>query len=126
MTDRVFLSMDGLPMTRNSLAGIVGGLKRASGVKRLHARLFRHTFAVKYRMNGGHLVTLQRFWRPRVERVESRQPPSTPRAVDGGTVKRGKLAGLGKCLSTRDVVPVEVRGGGIPSCAPDEQPTAIA
>ena len=50
MTDRVFLSMDGLPMTRNSLAGIVGGLKRASGVKRLHARLFRHTFAVKYRM----------------------------------------------------------------------------
>jgi integrase/recombinase XerC/integrase/recombinase XerD len=58
-TDRVFLSMDGLPMTRNSLAGIVGRLKRASGVGRLHAHLFRHTFAVKYLMNGGDLVTLQ-------------------------------------------------------------------
>ena len=47
-TDRVFLSMDGLPMTRKPLAGIVGRLKKASGVNRLHAHLFRHTFAVKY------------------------------------------------------------------------------
>jgi site-specific recombinase XerD len=59
-TDRVFLSMDGLPMTRYALAGIMGRLKKASGVKRLHAHLFRHTFAVKYLMNGGDLVTLQR------------------------------------------------------------------
>ena len=58
--DQLFLSMDGIPMTRGSLSSVLGRLKKASGVERLHAHLFRHTFAVKYLMNGGDLITLQR------------------------------------------------------------------
>jgi len=58
--EHLFLSMDGLPMTRHSLESALGRLKRASGVERLHGHLFRHTFAVKYLMNGGDLLTLQR------------------------------------------------------------------
>ena len=58
--NRVFLSMDGAPMTRNSLQSVFTRLKRSSGVPRVHGHLFRHTFAVKYLMNGGDLVTLQR------------------------------------------------------------------
>lgn len=45
--DNLFLSLDGMPMTRNSLAGVLGRLKKASGVRRLPVHLFRHTFAVK-------------------------------------------------------------------------------
>lgn len=58
--EHLFLSMDGMPMTRHSLESMLGRLKRTSGVERLHGHLFRHTFAVKYLMNGGDLLTLQR------------------------------------------------------------------
>jgi site-specific recombinase XerD len=58
--EHLFLSMDGMPMTRHSLESMLSRLKRSSGVDRLHEHLFRHTFAVKYLMNGGDLVTLQR------------------------------------------------------------------
>lgn len=34
-------------------------LKKPSGVDRLHGHLFRHTFAVKYLLNGEDLITLQ-------------------------------------------------------------------
>ncbi|TET96982.1 MAG: site-specific integrase, partial [Anaerolineales bacterium] len=49
----------GMPMNRGSLSSVLYRLKKASGVRRLHAQLFRDTFAVKYLMNGGDLVTLQ-------------------------------------------------------------------
>jgi site-specific recombinase XerD len=42
------------------LTSVIQRLKKSSGVRRLHAHLFRHTFAVKYLMNGGDIVTLQR------------------------------------------------------------------
>ena len=58
--DHLFLSMDGMPMTRNSLGSVMQRLKKSSGVARLHGHLFRHTFAVKYLLNGGDLITLQR------------------------------------------------------------------
>jgi site-specific recombinase XerD len=58
--DKLFLSMDGIPMTRGSISSILYRLKKSSGVERLHAHLFRHTFAVKYLMNGGDVMTLQR------------------------------------------------------------------
>jgi len=57
---QLFLSMDGMPMTRGSLSSVLHRLKKSSGVNRLHAHLFRHTFAVKYLMNGGDVMTLQR------------------------------------------------------------------
>ena len=58
--DQLFLSMGGMPMNRGSLSSVLYRLKRASGVQRLHAHLFRNTFAVKYLTNGGDLFTLQR------------------------------------------------------------------
>jgi site-specific recombinase XerD len=58
--DQLFLSMDGMPMTRGSLSSVLYRLKKPSGVDRLHAHLFRHTFAVRYLMNGGDVMTLQR------------------------------------------------------------------
>ncbi len=58
--DHLYMSMDAGPMTRNSLQSVISRLKKSSGVERIHAHLFRHTFAVKYLMNGGDLVTLQR------------------------------------------------------------------
>ena len=57
--DTIFLSLDGMPLTRNSLESIMGRLRKASGITRLHGHLFRHTFAVKYLLNGGDLITLQ-------------------------------------------------------------------
>jgi integrase/recombinase XerC/integrase/recombinase XerD len=58
--NQLFLSMDGMPMTRGSLSSVLYRLKKSSGVERVHAHLFRHTFAVKYLMNGGDVMTLQR------------------------------------------------------------------
>lgn len=58
--DNLFLSMDGMPMTGDSMTSVFQRLKKSSGVRRLHAHLFRHTFAVKYLMHGGDVMTLQR------------------------------------------------------------------
>lgn len=58
--DEVFLTTDGNPLTYNSLKLIVQRLADKSGIPRLHLHLFRHTFAVKYLMNGGDLMTLKR------------------------------------------------------------------
>ena len=55
----IFLAGDGVPMTRNSLEQVVRRLRLNSGIKRLHAHLFRHTFAVKFLESGGDLRTLQ-------------------------------------------------------------------
>jgi len=57
--DNLFLSPDGMPMTRNSLESMIRRLRISSGITRLHAHLFRHTFAVKFLTNGGDLRTLQ-------------------------------------------------------------------
>jgi integrase/recombinase XerD len=57
--DQLFLSPDGVPMNRNSLQLVIRRLRLATGITRLHAHLFRHTFAVKFLTNGGDLRTLQ-------------------------------------------------------------------
>jgi site-specific recombinase XerD len=57
--DRVFLNLDGGPMTETGLKLLFRRLAESSGVKRLHAHLLRHTFAVNYLMNGGDVFTLQ-------------------------------------------------------------------
>lgn len=58
--DQVFLSMDGYPMTRNSAECIIRRLRGTSGVRKLHAHLLRHTFAVNFLSAGGDLETLRR------------------------------------------------------------------
>jgi len=58
-TDRVFLNLDGAPMTVTGLKLMFRRLADNSGVKRLHTHLLRHTFAVNYLMNGGDVFTLQ-------------------------------------------------------------------
>ncbi len=57
--DRLFLSLDGEPMTRNGLETIISRLRARSGVARLHAHLLRHTFATRFLDNGGQLEDLQ-------------------------------------------------------------------
>jgi len=57
--DRVFLNLDGGPMTAAVLKLMIQRLGQVSGVPRLHAHLLRHTFAVNYLMNGGDVFTLQ-------------------------------------------------------------------
>ena len=57
--DRVFLNLDGRPMTEAGLKLMIQRLAQVSGVTRLHAHLLRHTFAVNYLMNGGDVFTLQ-------------------------------------------------------------------
>lgn len=56
----VFLSVDGYPLTRNAMEGIVRRLRITSGVSKLHAHLFRHTFAVNFIAGGGDVETLRR------------------------------------------------------------------
>ena len=46
-------------MTRNAMESIIRRLRISSKIPRLHAHLFRHTFAVKFLTNGGDLRTLQ-------------------------------------------------------------------
>ena len=57
--DRVFLNLDGSPMTETGLKLIMKRLGVSAGVPRLHTHLLRHTFAVNYLMNGGDVFTLQ-------------------------------------------------------------------
>lgn len=58
--DQVFLSVDGYPMTRNSVECIIRRLRDTSTVHKLHAHLLRHTFAVNFLAAGGDLETLRR------------------------------------------------------------------
>lgn len=55
----VFLGVDGAPLRYAGLAQAVRRLGKSSGVARLHPHLFRHTFAVRYLMNGGDIMTLR-------------------------------------------------------------------
>jgi site-specific recombinase XerD len=58
-TKEVLLSVGGTTLTYDALSHLV---KRAGGnakIPRLHSHLFRHTFAVKYLMNGGDVMTLK-------------------------------------------------------------------
>ena len=55
----VFLSIDGVPLRYAGLAQAIRRLGETSQVDRLHPHLFRHTFAVRYLMNGGDIMTLR-------------------------------------------------------------------
>ena len=55
----LFVNEDGEPLTYNALKLILLRLGRKANVPRLHPHLLRHTFAVKYLMNGGDVMTLR-------------------------------------------------------------------
>ncbi|MDI6815330.1 MAG: tyrosine-type recombinase/integrase, partial [Dehalococcoidales bacterium] len=54
-----FLTLDGKPMTKNSIKMLFQRIAKKSGVKRLHPHLCRHTFATNYLINGGDVFSLQ-------------------------------------------------------------------
>jgi site-specific recombinase XerD len=58
-TKTVFLSKTGTTLTYNALAQLVKRAGEEVDIPRLHPHLFRHTFAVKYLMNGGDVMTLK-------------------------------------------------------------------
>jgi len=55
----VFLSVQGTPLSYNALSHMMKRAGKAAGIPRLRAHLLRHTFAVKYLMNGGDVMTLK-------------------------------------------------------------------
>jgi site-specific recombinase XerD len=57
--NNLFLAQSGRPMTPNTVKMIFSKLARSSGVRRLHAHLCRHTFAVNYLLNGGDMFSLR-------------------------------------------------------------------
>jgi len=57
--DNLFLTSNGRPITTNTIKLVFSRLAKISGVKRLHAHLCRHTFAVNYLLNGGDIFTLR-------------------------------------------------------------------
>lgn len=58
--EHVFLTVEGGPMTYEALSTCIKALGERAGIPRLHAHLFRHTFAVHYLMNGGDVMSLKR------------------------------------------------------------------
>ena len=57
--NQLVLSENGLPLTVGALLQMIKRLGKKAGVPRLHPHLFRHTFAVKYLINGGDVMTLK-------------------------------------------------------------------
>ena len=55
----LLVNNDGSPLTYSALNQAIKRLGKRAGIPRLHAHLFRHTFAVKYLMNGGDVMTLK-------------------------------------------------------------------
>lgn len=57
--DNLFLTFDGYPMKYAGFAQTIRRLGESADVPRLHPHLFRYTFAVRYLMNGGDVMTLR-------------------------------------------------------------------
>ena len=57
---QLFVSSTGRPMVYDRLAHTIKRLGVNAGIPRLHAHLLRHTFAVKYLVNGGDVMSLRR------------------------------------------------------------------
>jgi site-specific recombinase XerD len=57
--DTLILSTDGTELSYWGLMHIMRRLSTMAGIPRLHAHLFRHTFAVRYLLAGGDVMTLR-------------------------------------------------------------------
>ncbi len=62
LSNNLFLTRDGMPLTPNRIQSIVETYANRAGIKGVRAspHTFRHTFAVSYLRNGGDVFTLQR------------------------------------------------------------------
>ena len=58
-SDLLVLTLDGSRMIYDNLAHSVKRMGNNVGIPRLRAHLFRHTFAVKYLINGGDVMSLR-------------------------------------------------------------------
>jgi len=58
--DRLFLCVNGTPMTEHTIRLVCARLAKRAGVSRLHIHLLRHTFATGYLLDGGDVLSLQR------------------------------------------------------------------
>jgi integrase/recombinase XerD len=56
---RIFLSSDGIPISRCALGRLIRRLGRRAGVLHAHPHRFRHTFAIQFLRNGGNGYVLQ-------------------------------------------------------------------
>ncbi len=54
-----FLTVDGDPITENTVTMLFARLRKKTGIERLHPHLLRHTFATSYLVAGGDVFTLQ-------------------------------------------------------------------
>ncbi len=58
--DRVYLSADGRPMSNEVVEKVFQRVKQAAHLKKFHPHICRHTFSVRYLLNGGDVFTLQK------------------------------------------------------------------
>jgi site-specific recombinase XerD len=56
---QVFLNLDGTPPTVSTFEHMIRNARNRSGITKLHAHLFRHTFATNYLLAGGNVFDLQ-------------------------------------------------------------------
>jgi len=58
--DQMFLNADGYPITHDAVEKIFQRVKKVAGVSKFHPHACRHTFSVRYLMNGGDAFSLQK------------------------------------------------------------------
>ncbi|HWQ04624.1 MAG TPA: tyrosine-type recombinase/integrase [Longilinea sp.] len=58
--DRLFLNADGFALTHDAVEKIFQRVKKTSGVDKFHPHVCRHTFSVRYLINGGDVFSLQK------------------------------------------------------------------
>jgi site-specific recombinase XerD len=58
--DRIFLNADGNPVTHDTVEKMFQRVKSMAEVKNLHPHVCRHTFSVRYLINGGDVFSLQK------------------------------------------------------------------
>jgi len=58
--DRLFLTEDHIPVNANVVEKVLQRIKKTSKVAKLHPHVCRHTFSVRFLMNGGDVFSLQK------------------------------------------------------------------
>jgi site-specific recombinase XerD len=58
--DNLFLNTDGDPITHDAVEKLFQRVRKAAGLARFHPHVCRHTFSVRYLVNGGDAFSLQK------------------------------------------------------------------